>query len=215
MATLVAVALPARPVEDSLSRRLQRVQLGIRIGQRNGARRHRVREDLHARGRELSALEARHVVQEAHGRFDSDRRMRTKRSQRLVLQGVDAAVELVAPAPIRPAERYRSEAIGTGDVDVEDRGDGAPDVSNGLGGRPGCRGTRNGRPAVEQLHVWRQRNGHANETVHRQVRVVVRGRAVDAEVVGIDRAEERIVFTGGGHLVEPRQGRRGSQLKSL
>jgi hypothetical protein len=42
MATEVAVALPAGPVEDSLARRFERVQLGIGIGQGNGPGGHRV-----------------------------------------------------------------------------------------------------------------------------------------------------------------------------
>ncbi len=206
---------PQDRLKTDLPASLELVQLGIRIGQWNGARGHRVGEDLDARGGELGALEARHVVQEAHRRVDGDRRMIPQRSERLVLQRVDAAVELVAAAPVRPTGIYRSEPIRTGDVDVEDRGNRAPDVGDGLGGRLGRRGAGNGRPTVEQLHVGGQRDGHPNETVHGQVGVVVRGRAIDAEVVGVDRAEERVVLAGSGHLVEPRQGRRGSQLKPL
>ena len=155
-----------------------------------------VGQSLHARRRELRALEGRQVVQEARRRVDRDPGMVAQRAERLVLQRVDAAVELVAAARVRPSRRRGSDAIGAGDVDVEDRGNRAPDVGDGLAGRARRCRARDRRPAVEQLDVRRQRDRDANQAVLRQVGEVVRGRAVDAEVIGVDRAEQRIVDAG-------------------
>jgi hypothetical protein len=48
--------------------------------------------------------------------------MIAERAERLVLQRVDAAVELIAAGQVRPARRRRTDAIGAGDRDIEDRG---------------------------------------------------------------------------------------------
>ena len=215
MAADVAVALGAGAVEDDLARRFEGIQDRIGIGQRAGAGRHRVGEQLDARRRELRLLKGSEVVEEARWRVDGGRRMVLQRGERLVLQRVDAAVELVAAAPVRAAVGDRPDAVGAGDLDVEDRGNRAPDVGDGLAGRARRCRARNRRAAVEQLDVRGQRDRDPDQAVLRQVGEVVRGRAVDAKVVGVDRAKERIVDAGRGHLREPRlRGGRG-QLEVL
>ena len=141
--------------------------------------------------------------------------MAAQRREGLVLQRVDAAVELVAAALIRASRPDRAEAVGAGDANVEDRRNGAPDVGDGLARRARRRRARDGRPAVEELYVRGQRNRDANEAVLRQVREVVRGRAVDAEVVGVDRAKQRVVDARRGHRREPSLGGRGRELEAL
>ena len=141
--------------------------------------------------------------------------MVAQRAERLVLQRVDAAVELVAAARVRPSRRRGSDAIGARDVDVEDRRSRAPDIGDGLAGRERRCRARHRRPAVEELDVRGQRDRHANQAVLRQVREVVRGRAVDPEVIGVDRAEQRIVDARHGHLRKPCLRGRGGQLEVL
>ena len=216
MAAHVAVALGARPVEHGLARRLQRVQDGIGIGQRARVVRSIASASAFTLGDENCVCWklARSSRKLAGGSTATPAWLRSA-LERLVLQRVDAAVELVAAARIRPSRPRRSGAIGTGDAGVEDGRNGAPDVGDGLAGRlRRCR-ARDLRPAVEQLDVRGQRDRDANEAVLRQVREVVRGRAVDAEVVGVDRAEQRIVDARRRHLRKPCLRRRRGQLEIL
>jgi len=141
--------------------------------------------------------------------------MGTERGERLVLQRVDARVELVAAPLVRAPRPGRSSEVGAGDLHVEDRRNRTPHVGDGLRGRQGRGRARNGRPAVEQLHVGRQRDADADEAVLRQVGEVVRGSAVAPEVVGVDGAEERVVDTRAGHPNEARRGRGGGELEAL
>ena len=155
------------------------------------------------------------VVEEARWRVDGGRRMVLQRRERLVLQRVDAAVELVAAAPVRAAVGDRPAAVRAGNVDVEDRRNRTPDVGDGFAGRTRRCRARNRRAAIEQLDVGRQRDRDPDQSVLGQVGEVVRSGAVDAKVIGIDRAKERIVDAGGGHLRQPRlRGGRG-QLEVL
>ena len=204
-------------VEDSLARRLERVQDRIGIGQRAGAGRRSRRRAACTLGEENCALwKAARSSRKLAGGSTVIAAWSAKRAERLVLQRVDAAVELVAAALVRPARRTPAPApSGPVMLDVEDRGNGAPDVGDGLAGRAGRCRARDRRPAIEQLDVRGQRDRDANQAVLRQVREVVRGRAVDAEVVGVDRAEQRIVDAGRGHLREPRLRRRRGQLEVL
>src|SRR5256885_1274046 len=141
--------------------------------------------------------------------------MGLKRGQRLRLQRVEAAVELVAPVLVRTSWPTWRDAIGSGDLDIENRGHRAPDVGNGLIGRPRRRRAGNRRAAVEELDVRWQRDRDSNEAVLRQIREVVRGCAIDAEIISVYRARQRIVDTGRGHLVEPRLSGRRGQLEVL
>src|SRR4029077_1764391 len=63
--------------------------------------------------------------------------------------------------------------------------------------------------------VGRQRDRDPDQSVLGQVGEVVRGGAVDAKVIGIDRAKERIVDTGRGHLRQARLRGGRSQLEVL
>ena len=203
MAADCAVALTARPIEDDLARGFESIEHRIGIGQGAGAGRHRVGEQLDAWRRELRALKGSEVVEEARGRVDGGRRVVPQGGERLVLQRVDAAVELVAAAPVRAAVGGRPHAVRAGDPDIENRGDRAPDVGDGLA-RRACRcRARNGRRAVEQLDVRGQGDRDPDQAVLRQVGEVMRTCAVDTEVVGIDRAKEWIVDTRRGHLRQP------------
>ena len=57
--------------------------------------------------------------------------------------------------------------------------------------------------AIEELDVRGQRERDANQAVLDQVGEVLRGCAADAEIVGVDRAEQRIVDACRGHLRQP------------
>ena len=215
MAADVAVALGARAIEDRLAGRLQGSQHGIGVRQRACSSRYGVRQGLHAQGGELRLLEGRQVVQEARRGIGRCPRMATQRCERLVLQRVDAAVELVTAALVRPSRRRGSYAIGASDADVKDRRGRSPDIGDGLAGRERRCRARDRRAAVEELYVRGQRDRDANKAELRQVREVVRRGAVDAEVIGVDRAEQRIVDARHGHLRKPcLRGRRG-QLEVL
>ena len=193
MAAQIAVALRAGAVEDGLARHFQRAQDRIWIRQWRRPCADGVGQSLHARRRELRALEGRQVVKEARRWVDRDPRMSAQRAQRLGLQSVKAAVQLVAAILVRSSRRSRTDAIGAGDVGVEDRRNGASDVGDGLGGRQGRRGAWNRRAAVEEFDVRGQWDRHAYQAVLEQARVVVRRRAVATEVIGVDRPEQGIV----------------------
>lgn len=115
--------------------------------------------------------------------------MVAQRAERLVLQRVDAAVELVSATLILTSRRAGSGIIGAGDVGVQDRGNRAPDVGGDLAGRQRRCRARHCGSAIEELDVRGKRDGDANEAVLSQVREVMRGRTVATEVVGIDRAK--------------------------
>ena len=136
-------------------------------------------------------------------------------AQRLVLQRVDAAVELITSPRVRASGRRGIDAIGAGDGDIADRGHGAPDVGDRFAGRARRGRARHRRPAVEKLDVCGQRDRDANQAVLCQVREIVCGRSVDAEIIGIDGAEEWIVNAGRDHLRKPSLRRRRRQLEVL
>src|SRR5690349_15768366 len=119
--------------------------------------------------------------------------MRLKRGERLRLQRVEAAVKLVPAAWIWPAQRRRSGAIGARDFGVEYRGNGTPDVGDRSVGRASRCRAGHFRAAVEELDVRRQRDRDANQAVLCEVGEVVRSSAVDAEIIRVDRAKQRIV----------------------
>ena len=108
----VAVALAAGPVEDRLARRFQGVQGGIGIGQRARAGGHRVGQGLTLGEENCVVLEGCQVVQESRRRVERDPGMTAQRGERLVLQRVDAAVELVATALVRAAGETGSTPSG-------------------------------------------------------------------------------------------------------
>src|SRR3954453_13441139 len=77
-------------------------------------------------------------------------------------------------------------SVRSGERDVVDRRNGAPDVHKGFGG-----GLVGG--GVDQFHIWGKRESNPDESVSAKGREVRRARAMYPEIVRVDRAEEWIV----------------------
>ena len=76
-----------------------------------------------------------------------------KRAERLVLQRVDAAVELVAAAPVGPTGIDRSGTI-SGPVMLTLKIEGTERQTSATVSEVGRAVADRRQPAVEQLHVW-------------------------------------------------------------
>jgi hypothetical protein len=192
-----AVTLSAGPVEHGFALRLELAQRRIGIRKRADAG-DRICKLLHRRRRKERLLKSREIIEEALGWLRRHLRMRNEGAPSLLLQRAKPPIMLVSTLPVW-SERILSEnrcphvrrpdrihRVGASDRDVGYRHDGAPQIDERLVRRTTCR-------RIDHLDVVRKRHRDPNEPVLDQVRVVARVVAVDAEVVGVDRPEERIV----------------------
>ena len=118
-------------------------------------------------------------------RLVANLRVTEQRTQCLLLQREKSSIELKAAGLIRCAGPG-IESVGASELHVRHAGDHAPDVDRSL-----IRWRVAGR--VDQPDVRGQREDDSDQTVLSQVAIVRRLFAVDAEVVGVDRPEQRIV----------------------
>ena len=193
-------------VEHHLALLFELGQLTVWIRERCRARDDGVGQRVNARRREQCLLEGREIIEHVGRRLDRDLRVRDERSACLFLQRPEPRIVLIAALTIRSdgIEAHdwytrgwrpdRRHAIGTGDRDIVHRHNRSPEINERLISRCALHRIRRGTCGrVDQPDVGRQRHRDANQPVLHQVREVGRPVAVDAEVVGVDRPEERIV----------------------
>ena len=144
-------------------------------------------------------MKGRQVVEHAFRRFHAHLRVRKQRAARLFLQRGKARIVLV-PAPsirtVRILSEYRNawnagrpdriHIVWPRDRDVEDWHDGTPEIDLGF-----VRGLTGGW--INETDIRGQGHRHAHEPVLHQVGEVARLITVDAKVVRVHRAEERII----------------------
>ena len=144
-----------------------------------------VGEILDLRAREQRALKGRQIVEHTLRGDALDLRVIHECAERLFLQRTDPRVKLVAAEDIRPTRPWIAAAR-SAECHVQHRRHAAPDVDRGVGRRLVGRG-------IDQPDVGRQRKDDADEAVLPQVAVVAGPIAIDQEVVGINRPEQRII----------------------
>ena len=128
-----AMALCARPEEYRLTLLFERSEGRIGVGQRCDARGDGVGERRHTGAAEQGQLERGEVVQRPLGGRLLHLGVVDEGRQRLILKCADTGVQLVTAAGVRPA-RHEDVTIGSGQRDVVDGGNGAPDVDERFGG---------------------------------------------------------------------------------
>ena len=162
--------------------------------------------------REEQPLERAQVVEDALGNGVLHLRVRDQGPMRLLLERSEAGIQLIAAGRIGVAEPRVLPVI-AGERHVVDAGHHAPDVDEGF-----ARHETRGR--VHELHVLRQRQGDADETVFPQIAEVVSGLAAGAEIIRVDGAKERVVriaieMAAELQELEPRFHVRGRELEAV
>ena len=179
------MTLRARALEHGFSLLLARGKRRVGIGQERRSRANAIGELFDLRTGEQGPLKRRQIVEHALGGGLLRLRMVDERTKRLLLQRADARIELVATEDIwltqpgvagaRPAERH-----------VQHRRHAAPDVDVGFG-------RWEIRHRIDQPDIGRQGKLDADQAIDPQIDEVMGLFAVDAEVIGIDGPEERVV----------------------
>ena len=179
------MALGTGADEDGLALGLQLVEGRIRIGQGKGPVADGVGERPNAVVREQHALKRRQVVEEPLRRHVLNLGVRLERPEGLLLEIGEPAVQLVTTSWVRAAEPWVFEVI-TRQLDVIDGGNHPPHVDAALTRRQVGR-------RIDEPDVRRQIERDPNQAVLPQIAEIVGVLAVRAEVVGVDRPEQRIV----------------------
>ena len=183
-----AVALAAGALEHGLAFLFERRERRIGIRQRHGACADGVSQDAHSMIGEQHALERRQIVQQLWRRDVLDLGVVRERAQRLLLECRDAGVQLVAALLVRAAQPCDA-IIRASEGDIVDRRHAPPHVHERLG-------RRRVRRWIDQPDIRRQREGDPDETVLPQIAEITGTVAVGAEIIGVDRPEQRIVGIG-------------------
>jgi hypothetical protein len=108
-----------------------------------------------------------------------------QRTKRLLLQGRDAGIQLIAAGRVR-SSRPRIGAVGSRERDIVDAWNRAPHVDECLRRRRVGRG-------IDQADERRQREGDSDEAILTKVAEVARVLAVGPEIIGIDRSKRRVI----------------------
>jgi hypothetical protein len=181
------VALGARPREDSFALFFQLGERRIGIG-RYCPCSDSLRDRAHLWVREQDLLERREIVEDLQRRQRGRLRMANERSECLLLQRAEPAIQLVSTCGVRAA-RPRVCVVETGQLDVVDGRNHTPDIHQRFA-------RWRVRRRVDQPDVRRQRKCDPNQAVLAQVAEITCRHPVRAEVIGIDRPEERVVGLG-------------------